>query len=111
MRFIGRAAGQYKDPTLVRFRRRVASARGLAFSTSGPFYCPADQRVCLDLDFFREMSRRFKASGDFVQAYVIAHEVGHHVQTLLGVSAKTQAARQQGQKMEGDGSLPVRQEL
>jgi predicted metalloprotease len=63
------------------------------------------------MDFFREMAQRFSAAGDFAQAYVIAHEVGHHVQTLLGVSAKIQAARQQGQQMQGDGGLLVRQEL
>ncbi|MGP0016515.1 KPN_02809 family neutral zinc metallopeptidase [Pseudomonas sp.] len=105
------AGRQYKDPTLVLFRGRVASACGLASSATGPFYCPADQRVYLDLDFFREMSQRFKAAGDFAQAYVIAHEVGHHVQNLLGVSARMQAARQQGQKMEGADGLLVRQEL
>ncbi|WP_416771682.1 neutral zinc metallopeptidase [Pseudomonas sp. RHF3.3-3] len=105
------AGRQYRDPTLVLFRGRVNSACGLASSATGPFYCPADQRVYLDLDFFREMSQRFKAAGDFAQAYVIAHEVGHHVQTLLGVSAKIQAARQQGRRMEGDGGLLVRQEL
>ncbi|NWD76318.1 neutral zinc metallopeptidase [Pseudomonas gingeri] len=105
------AGRQYQDPTLVLFNGRVNSACGLASSATGPFYCPADQRVYLDLDFFREMSQRFKATGDFARAYVIAHEIGHHVQTLLGVSAKMQAARQQGQKMEGDGGLLVRQEL
>ncbi|MGA8135770.1 MAG: neutral zinc metallopeptidase [Pseudomonas gingeri] len=105
------AGRQYKDPTLVLFRGRVASACGLASSATGPFYCPADQQVYLDLDFFREMSQRFKAAGDFAQAYVIAHEVGHHVQNLLGVSARMQAARQQGQKMEGADGLLVRQEL
>jgi len=105
------AGRQYKDPTLVLFRGRVASACGLASSATGPFYCPADQRVYLDLDFFCEMSQRFKAAGDFAQAYVIAHEVGHHVQNLLGVSARMQAARQQGQKMEGADGLLVRQEL
>lgn len=102
---------QYKDPTLVLFRGRVQSACGLASSATGPFYCPADQQVYLDLDFFREMSQRFKAAGDFAQAYVIAHEVGHHVQTLLGISAKIQTARQQGQRMEGSNGLLVRQEL
>jgi predicted metalloprotease len=102
---------QYKEPTLVLFRGQVQSACGSASSASGPFYCPADQRVYLDMDFFREMSQRFKASGDFAQAYVIAHEVGHHVQTLLGVSAKVDAARQRGMRMEGENGLLVRQEL
>lgn len=103
--------GQYKAPTLILFSGRVQSACGSASSASGPFYCPADQRVYLDMEFFREMSQRFKAAGDFAQAYVIAHEVGHHVQTLLGVSAKVDAARQRGMKMEGDNGLLVRQEL
>ncbi|MEN4748937.1 neutral zinc metallopeptidase [Pseudomonas sp. Ps21-P2] len=102
---------QYKAPTLILFSGRVQSACGSASSASGPFYCPADQRVYLDMKFFREMSQRFKAAGDFAQAYVIAHEVGHHVQTLLGVSAKVDAARQRGMKMEGDNGLLVRQEL
>ncbi len=102
---------QYKDPTLVLFSGQVQSACGYATSASGPFYCPADQQVYLDMDFFREMSQRFKATGDFAQAYVIAHEVGHHVQTLLGVSAKVQQARQSGQRMEGATGLLVRQEL
>ena len=101
----------YKDPTLVLFRGQVNSACGTATSASGPFYCPADQRVYLDMSFFQEMAQRFRASGEFAQAYVIAHEVGHHVQTLLGLSSKMQMARQQGKQMEGDGGLLVRQEL
>ncbi|NBF09413.1 KPN_02809 family neutral zinc metallopeptidase [Pseudomonas sp. Fl4BN1] len=105
------AGKQYQPPKLILFRGRVNSACGAATSASGPFYCPADRQVYLDMDFFREMAQRFSAAGDFAQAYVIAHEVGHHVQTLLGVSAKIQAARQQGQKMQGDGGLLVRQEL
>lgn len=105
------AGRQYKNPTLILFRGQVQSACGYATSASGPFYCPGDQRVYLDMDFFREMTQRFKAAGDFAQAYVIAHEVGHHVQTLLGVSAKVDAARQRGMRMEGDNGLLVRQEL
>ena len=105
------AGRQYQPPKLILFRGRVNSACGAATSASGPFYCPADRQVYLDMDFFREMAQRFSAAGDFAQAYVIAHEVGHHVQTLLGVSAKIQAARQQGQQMQGDGGLLVRQEL
>ena len=101
----------YKNPTLVLFRGQVGSACGYATAASGPFYCPADQKVYLDMSFFQEMAQRFKASGDFAQAYVIAHEVGHHVQTLLGISSKMQMARQQSQRMEGDGGLLVRQEL
>src|SRR5471032_968288 len=83
------AGRQYKNPTLVLFSNRVNSACGLATSATGPFYCPADQKVYLDMAFFQEMSQRFSAAGDFAQAYVIAHEVGHHVQTLLGVSRKS----------------------
>jgi len=101
----------YKDPKLVLFSGQVQSACGFATAASGPFYCPADQQVYLDMAFFREMSQRFGAAGDFAQAYVIAHEVGHHVQTLLGVSAQVQQARQRGQRMEGDNGLLVRQEL
>jgi len=102
---------QYKDPTLVLFRGGVNSACGFANSAVGPFYCPGDQRVYIDLAFFRELEQRFGAAGDFAQAYVIAHEVGHHVQTLLGVSAKVNAARQRGERVEGATGLLVRQEL
>ena len=102
---------QYKDPTLVLFRGGANSACGFANSAVGPFYCPGDQRVYIDLAFFRELEQRFGAAGDFAQAYVIAHEVGHHVQTLLGVSAKVNAARQRGERVEGANGLLVRQEL
>ncbi|WAJ36782.1 neutral zinc metallopeptidase [Pseudomonas sp. GOM7] len=105
------AGKQYRDPQLVLFSDGVDSACGFASSAVGPFYCPGDQRVYLDMAFFREMEQRFAAAGDFAQAYVIAHEVGHHVQTLLGVSAKVNAARQRGERIEGDGGLLVRQEL
>ncbi len=105
------AGRQYQEPTLVLFNGSVRSACGMASAASGPFYCPADRQVYLDLSFFRELEQRFGAAGDFAQAYVIAHEVGHHVQTLLGVSAKVQAARQRGEPMEGDNGLLVRQEL
>jgi predicted metalloprotease len=101
----------YRDPTLVLFRDGVNSACGFANAAVGPFYCPGDQRVYIDLAFFRELEQRFGAAGDFAQAYVIAHEVGHHVQTLLGVSAKVNAARQRGEQVEGDNGLLVRQEL
>lgn len=102
---------QYKDPKLVLFSGQVNSACGYATAATGPFYCPADQQVYLDMGFFREMEQRFAAAGDFAQAYVIAHEIGHHVQTLLGVSDQVQAARQRGQRMEGANGLLVRQEL
>jgi len=102
---------EYRDPTLVLFRGGVNSACGFANSAVGPFYCPGDRQVYLDLQFFDEMASRFSVAGDFAQAYVIAHEVGHHVQTLLGVSQQMQAARQRGARMEGDNGLLVRQEL
>ncbi|MBH2031978.1 MAG: zinc metallopeptidase [Pseudomonadales bacterium] len=105
------AGHQYQDPTLVLFNASVRSACGMASAASGPFYCPADRQVYLDVSFFRELAQRYAAAGDFAQAYVIAHEVGHHVQTLLGVSAKVQAARQRGERMEGNNGLLVRQEL
>jgi predicted metalloprotease len=101
----------YRDPTLVLFSGGVNSACGFANSAVGPFYCPSDQRVYIDLAFFRELERRFGAAGDFAQAYVIAHEVGHHVQTLLGVSAMVNAARQRGEQVKGASGLLVRQEL
>ena len=103
--------GRYQEPRLVLFRGATPTACGTGQAAMGPFYCPADQKVYLDMSFFQEMTQRFKAGGDFAQAYVIAHEVGHHVQTLLGVSSKMQMARQQGKRMEGDGGLLVRQEL
>ncbi|HLT03588.1 MAG TPA: neutral zinc metallopeptidase [Pseudomonas sp.] len=105
------AGGQYRQPRLVLFSGGVSSACGFASSAVGPFYCPADRQVYLDLQFFAELERRFGAAGDFAQAYVIAHEVGHHVQTLLGVSAQVNAARQRGEALEGADGLLVRQEL
>lgn len=102
---------QYQEPKLVLFNGRVNSACGTASSAVGPFYCPVDRQVYLDLDFFREMRDRFHAAGEFAEAYVIAHEVGHHVQNLMGISAKVDAARQHGQPMEGANGLSVRQEL
>ena len=86
------ASQSYKAPEMVLFRGSVRSACGNASAAMGPFYCPADQRVYLDLSFFDELSRKLGASGDFAGAYVIAHEVGHHIQTLLGLD---QAAREQ----------------
>ncbi|MEM3059816.1 MAG: neutral zinc metallopeptidase [Methanomassiliicoccales archaeon] len=78
----------YQPPKLVLFSGAVQSACGMAGSATGPFYCPYDHKVYLDLSFFEELQRRFGASGDFAQAYIIAHEVGHHVQTLLGITQK-----------------------
>lgn len=101
----------YQAPKLVLFSGSVSSACGSASSASGPFYCPGDQQVYLDMSFFRDMQRQLGAGGDFAYAYVIAHEVGHHIQTLLGVSAEVHKARRAGRRVEGDGGLLVRQEL
>lgn len=86
---------QYREPTLVLFRGSVQSACGMASSASGPFYCPGDQQVFVDLSFYQELEQRFQAPGDFAMAYVIAHEVGHHIQKLLGTSDKMARLRQQ----------------
>jgi len=96
----------YVDPKLVLFRGAVRSACGFAQSAVGPFYCPGDQKVYLDLSFFRELDRRFGAPGDFAQAYVIAHEIGHHVQNLTG-----NLARGGGLSRRGANAQSVRQEL
>ena len=85
---------------LVLFEDAVQSACGNASAASGPFYCPADQKVYLDLSFFRELDRRFGAPGDFAQAYVVAHEVGHHVQNLLGINRQVAQAQRQGSQAE-----------
>ncbi|MEQ5834859.1 neutral zinc metallopeptidase [Marinobacter sp. NFXS9] len=102
--------GRYREPTLVLFSGRVNSACGLASAAVGPFYCPADQQVYLDLSFFHDLKTRFAAPGDFAQAYVIAHEVGHHVQTLMGISDKVRQAGQ-GRSQATVNALSVRQEL
>jgi predicted metalloprotease len=102
---------QYQDPKLKLFNGRVNTACGGASEAMGPFYCPGDRLVYLDLNFFHEMDTRFHASGDFARAYVVAHEVGHHVQNLLGIMDKVEAARQRGAAMEGADGLSVRQEL
>jgi len=100
----------YEEPQLVLFSGAVQSACGLAQSAMGPFYCPNDHRVYIDLSFYRELKDRFGAPGDFAQAYVIAHEVGHHVQNLLGISDKVQAAQQRSDRA-GANALSVRLEL
>jgi predicted metalloprotease len=100
---------RYQEPVLVLFEGSVQSACGGASSASGPFYCPSDQKVYLDLSFFRELDQRFGAPGDFAQAYVVAHEVGHHVQTLLGINRQVQEA-QQGRRADAN-QLSVALEL
>jgi predicted metalloprotease len=100
----------YEDPKLVLFTGAVQSACGLAQSAMGPFYCPNDQAVYIDLAFYRELKDRFGAPGDFAQAYVIAHEVGHHVQNLLGTSDKVRAAQERSDKA-GANALSVGLEL
>lgn len=101
---------EYEEPVLVLFHGAVQSACGSASAAMGPFYCPADHKVYLDLDFFHELKQRFGAAGDFAEAYVIAHEVGHHVQNLLGTSDKVQRA-QQGLDSAGANALSVKLEL
>jgi len=91
-----RMGRQYREPKLVLFTSAVESACGMAGAAVGPFYCPSDQKLYLDLSFFRALRDRFRAPGDFAQAYVIAHEVGHHVQTLLGITEKVAPSRQRG---------------
>jgi predicted metalloprotease len=106
-----RRAGQtYRPPKLVLFSGAVESACGIAGAAVGPFYCPLDSKVYLDLSFFQELRDRFRAPGDFAQAYVIAHEVGHHVQNLLGISEKVQGLRSRLSPDEAN-QLSVRLEL
>jgi len=101
---------EYREPTLVLFTDQVQSACGMAGAAVGPFYCPGDEKVYIDLSFYEELRRRFNAPGDFAQAYVIAHEVGHHVQNLLGISDRVDAAR--GRVSEAEANrLSVRLEL
>jgi predicted metalloprotease len=101
----------YQEPKLVLFEGRVASACGMASSAVGPFYCPGDSNVYLDTAFFRELSRRFGAPGDFAAAYVVAHEVGHHVQNLLGISDQVETAQQRARSQEQANAYSVRLEL
>ena len=101
---------QYKEPRLVLFSGSVQSDCGGATSAAGPFYCPADERVYIDLTFYNELQNRFNAPGDFAMAYVVAHEVGHHIQNILGISGKVQAARQRMSEEEAN-ALSVRLEL
>ena len=101
---------QYEAPTLVLFRREVQSACGFAQSAMGPFYCPGDHKVYLDLSFFDEMDGKLQAGGDFAKAYVIAHEVGHHIQTLMGITSQVDAQRAAAGETQSN-ALSVRTEL
>ncbi len=100
----------YEPPKLVLFTGAVQSACGFAQAAMGPFYCPADRKVYIDLDFYRDLRERFQAPGDFAQAYVIAHEIGHHVQNLTGTSAQVQRMRQAAGETEAN-ALSVKLEL
>ena len=105
------AAGRvYREPRLVLFTGNVSSACGFAQAAMGPFYCPGDSKVYIDLSFYDDLGSRFGAPGDFAQAYVIAHEVGHHVQNLLGISGQVQSARRQMSETEANAAS-VRLEL
>ena len=105
-----RMGRSYREPTLVLFTGAVQSACGYASAAVGPFYCPGDQRVYIDLSFYSDLRNRFGAPGDFAQAYVLAHEVGHHVQTLLGISEKVMSLRSRISPAEAN-RLSVMQEL
>jgi predicted metalloprotease len=96
------SGARYREPTLVLFSDRVNSACGFADAAVGPFYCPGDEKVYIDLAFFDELQHRFQAPGDFAQAYVIAHEVGHHVQNLLGISSQVTRAQRAAGKSEAN---------
>jgi len=100
----------YEDPKLVLFSGQVESACGYAQSAMGPFYCPGDHKLYLDMSFFNDLSSQYNAPGDFAQAYVVAHEVGHHVQNLLGIAKQVQAAQQRAGEAQGK-QLQVRMEL
>lgn len=102
---------RYKAPRLVLFTNQTNTACSVGHAAMGPFYCPADQTVYIDLSFFEEMKRKFNAPGDFAQAYVIAHEVGHHIQHLVGTSDKVRRARQQAGNKAQSNQLSVRLEL
>jgi predicted metalloprotease len=104
------AGARYEQPKLVLFSGQVESACGYAQAAMGPFYCPGDRKLYLDMSFFNDLATRHNAPGDFAQAYVLAHEVGHHVQNLLGIANQVQAAQQRGGHGQGN-PLQVRMEL
>ncbi len=108
-RIFQQSKGQYRAPTLVLYDGQVRSACGTGQAAMGPFYCPGDEKLYIDLSFFRDLQTRFRAPGDFAQAYVIAHEVGHHVQKLSGTMQKVEAARGRGAR--ADKQTSVRMEL
>jgi uncharacterized protein len=109
---IFRAGGRtYEKPTLVLFSDAVQSACGSAQAASGPFYCGGDHKVYIDLSFYRDLRERFRAPGDFAQAYVIAHEVGHHVQNLLGIMGKVQSLQSRARSESEANQLSIRLEL
>jgi predicted metalloprotease len=101
---------RYEDPKLVLYSDGIRSACGMGMSAMGPFYCPNDEKVYIDLSFYEELKNRFNVSGDFAEAYVIAHEVGHHVQKLLGIADQVEAARQRASEKSAN-ALQVRMEL
>ncbi len=106
----GNLIRNYKQPKLVLFSGAVQSACGSASAATGPFYCPGDEKVYIDLSFFRQLKERFGAPGDFAMAYVVAHEVGHHIQNLMGTSEKVHSLQQQSGEREGN-KLSVKLEL
>ena len=101
---------QYREPTLVLFTDRVQSACGITGAAVGPYYCPGDEKVYIDLSFYEQLRREFKAPGDFAQAYVVAHEVGHHVQKLLGITDRVDSLRGRVSEVEAN-QMSVRLEL
>jgi predicted metalloprotease len=105
------AGKRYQEPKLVLFTGATPTACGTGQSAMGPFYCPADQKVYIDLAFYRDLRERFRAPGEFAQAYVIAHEVGHHVQNLLGISDKVHQAQERSRNQAAANALSVRHEL
>lgn len=106
-----RAGKEYQPPRLVLFSARTPTACGTGSTAMGPFYCPGDRKVYIDLEFYRELERRYRAPGQFAQAYVIAHEVGHHVQNLMGISAKVHQAEQRARSQAEANAYSVRLEL